>query len=183
MRPYGGAAWPPPIGSKPQSWRVGVLAPVDPVGGCGQPTPSQPSAGVWNDGPVARQDSSTQWSVWTKLVSEAPGEVRAWLLALGFLEDLLIPGEREGAIHHCQLDWPSGGRVLLSGTGERATPCQPGTTWQHVVTRDPDAVWARALNSGVTVIHPIADQTDYPAREFTVADPDGNYWTFSTFAG
>jgi len=29
----------------------------------------------------------------------------------------------------------------------------------------------------------MVDQADYPAREFTVADPDGGFWTFSTFAG
>ncbi len=72
---------------------------------------------------------------------------------------------------------------MLSGTGERPTPCRPGTTWQHVVTGDPDAVLARAQAFGAAVVQPIVDQADYPAREFTVADPDGNNWTFSTFAG
>lgn len=124
-----------------------------------------------------------QPSIWTNVVSDAPGVLREWLLSLGFVEDLLIPGERDGAIHHCQLDWPGGGRVMLSGTGERPTPCRPGTTWQHVVTDDPDAVLARAQARGAEIVQPIVDQTDYPAREFTVADPDGNRWTFSTFAG
>ena len=109
--------------------------------------------------------------------------LRAWLLALGFSEDLLIPGERDDSVHHCQLDWPEGGRVMLSGTGERPTPCRPGTTWQHVVTSDPDAVLARARNLGAEIVHAIVDQADYPAREFTIADPDGGFWTFSTFAG
>ena len=124
-----------------------------------------------------------QPSVWTTVVSDDPSMLRAWLLSMGFVEDLLIPGERDGSIHHCQLDWPQGGRVMLSGTGERPTPCRPGTTWQHVVTDDPDAVLARAQDIGANVVQPIVDQSDYPAREFTVADPDGNRWTFSTFAG
>jgi uncharacterized glyoxalase superfamily protein PhnB len=126
---------------------------------------------------------SRQASVWASVVSAEPMALRAWLLALGFVEDLLIPGEREGAVHHCQLDWPEGGRVMLSGTGERPTPCLPGTSWQHVVTADPDAVFARAQQLGAEIVRPIVDQTDYPAREFTVADPDGGFWTFSTFAG
>ena len=95
----------------------------------------------------------------------------------------MILGESDDAIHHCQLDWPEGGRVMLSSTGERSTPCRPGTSSLHVVTADPDAVMARAVASGANVVHDVADQTDYPSREFTVADPDGNHWTFATFAG
>lgn len=95
----------------------------------------------------------------------------------------MIPGENDGAIHHCQLDWPEGGRIMLSSTDERSTPCQPGTNSLHVVTADPDAVMARAQTLKATVVHEMADQTDYPSRDFTIADPDGNHWTFATFAG
>lgn len=95
----------------------------------------------------------------------------------------MIPGERGGLVHHCQLDWPEGGRVLLSSTGERITPCRPGTGSLHVVTADPDAVLERARATGATLVHPIVDQTDYLSRDFTVEDPDGNHWTFATFAG
>jgi uncharacterized glyoxalase superfamily protein PhnB len=109
--------------------------------------------------------------------------LRDWLLGLGFTEDLMIPGEEEGLVHHCQLDWPEGGRVLLSSTGERRTPCRAGTGSLHVVTSDPDAVVERALKIGATIVHPLADQSDYPSRDFTVADPGGNHWTFATFTG
>ena len=87
------------------------------------------------------------------LSPDAPA-LRDWLVALGFTVDLMIPGEREGAIHHCQLDWPEGGRVLLSSTGERPTPCRPGTGSLHVVTADPDAVKEldRQLNLNESVL-------------------------------
>lgn len=124
-----------------------------------------------------------QQSVWASVVSDDAPALHGWLLRLGFTEDLLIPGERVGAIHHCQLDWPEGGRVVLSSTGERPTPCRPGTASLHVVTADPDAVLTRAQAIGATVVHELVDQTDYPSRDFTVADPDGNHWTFATFAG
>lgn len=124
-----------------------------------------------------------QPSIWPSIVSDDAPALRDWLVALGFTVDLLIPGERDGAIHHLQLDWPEGGRVLLSSTGERPTPCRPGTSSLHVVTADPDAVWARAASLGAAVVHELVDQTDYPSRDFTVADPDGNHWTFATFAG
>jgi uncharacterized glyoxalase superfamily protein PhnB len=116
-------------------------------------------------------------------VSDDALRLRDWLLALGFTEDLLIFGERDGLVHHAQMDWPEGGRVLLSSTGERSTPCRPGTSSLHVVTSNPDTVMERALLVGATIVHPLVDQTEYPSRDFTVADVDGNHWTFATFAG
>lgn len=124
-----------------------------------------------------------QPSIWASVVSDDALGLRDWLLALGFTQDLIIPGDSERSVHHCQLDWPEGGRVLLSSTGERDTPCRPGTSSLHVVTVDPDTVMGRALVLGATVVHPLVDQTDYPSRDFTVADPDGNHWSFATFAG
>jgi len=132
---------------------------------------------------AVRVSGVRQHSVWASIVSDDAPALRDWLLSLGFTQDLLIPGERDGSIHHCQLDWPEGGRVMLSSTGERPTPCRPGTSSLHVVTADPDAVLTRARALGAEVVHQIVDQTDYPSREFTVADPDGNHWTFATFAG
>lgn len=124
-----------------------------------------------------------QPSIWASVVSDDAAALREWLLAVGFVQDLAIPGERDGALHHCQLDWPEGGRIMLSSTGERPTPCRPGTASLHVVTSDPDAVFARTAALGAAVVHELTDQTDYPSRDFTVADPDGNHWTFATFAG
>lgn len=124
-----------------------------------------------------------QHSIWPDVVSDDAPALRDWLLELGFTLDLQLAAEGGGAIHHAQLDWPDGGRIALSSTGERPTPCRPGTSWQHVVCRAPDAVWARAQKLHVRVVHPIRDMTDYPSREFTIADSDGNFWTFATFAG
>lgn len=132
---------------------------------------------------TVRTSGVRQQSIWASVVTGDAQKLRGWLLDLGFTEDLLIPGERDDLIHHCQLDWPEGGRVLLSSTGQRPTPCRPGTSSLHVVTANPDAVMVRARALDATVVHELTDQTDYPSRDFTVADPDGNHWTFATFAG
>lgn len=132
---------------------------------------------------AVRSSGVRQPSIWPSVVSDDAQALRGWLIDLGFTEDLLIPGESDGLIHHCQLDWPEGGRVMLSSTGERTTPCRPGTSSLHVVTADPDAVMSRARGLGATIVHELVNQTDYESREFTVADSDGNHWTFATFAG
>jgi uncharacterized glyoxalase superfamily protein PhnB len=124
-----------------------------------------------------------QPSIWASVVSADASALREWLLAIGFTEDLLIRGDDDRSIHHCQLDWPEGGRVMLSSTDERPTPCRPGTNSLHVVTANPDAVMTRARTLDAPVVHDLIDQPDYPSRDFTVADPDGNHWTFATFAG
>ena len=77
----------------------------------------------------------------------------------------------------------AGSGVLLSSAGERTTPGRPGTSSLHVVTSDPDAVMTRAIKLSASIVHPLVDQTNYPSRDITVADPDGNHWTFATFAG
>ena len=130
-----------------------------------------------------RHSGVRQPSIWPRVVSDDAPALREWLIALGFREDLIIRGEHSNLIHHCQLDWPDGGRVLLSSTDERRTPARPGAHSLHVVSVDPDEVMQRALLIRATVVHPIADQTDYPSREVTLEDPDGNHWTFATFAG
>ena len=97
-----------------------------------------------------RTSGIRQPSIWASVVSDDALRLRDWLLVLGFTEDLMIPGETGGSVHHCQLDWPEGGRVLLSSSGERSTPCRPGTSSLHVVTSDPDAVIERALSVGAS---------------------------------
>jgi len=68
----------------------------------------------------------------------------------------------------------------------RTSGMRQDSIWPSVVSddaADPDAVMERVLALKATVVHPLVDQTEYPSRDFTVADPDGNYWSFATFFG
>ena len=47
---------------------------------------------------------------------------------------------------------------------------------------DPDAVWSSAQALGATVLRPMED-TDYGSRGFSIADAEGNAWSFGTYAG
>jgi hypothetical protein len=69
-----------------------------------------------------------QQSIWASVVSADASALREWLFAIGFTEDLLIPGDDDRSIHHCQLDWPEGGRVTLSSTDERQPHADPERT-------------------------------------------------------
>ncbi len=124
-------------------------------------------------------------SIWVSLAYRDAGAQRAWLAGLGFIEGIELPGESEGEIHHSEMLWPEGGRVMVCSLGTRAagfdTP--PGGAGLNVVTDDPDAVYARALAAGAEVVRSIVDQSDYPSRDFTLRDPEGNTWTFMTYRG
>jgi uncharacterized glyoxalase superfamily protein PhnB len=57
-----------------------------------------------------------------------------------------------------------------------------GTGNVYVVCDDPDAVWARAEALAARVLRPMED-TDYGSRGFSIADTEGNAWSFGTYAG
>ncbi|BDH56885.1 hypothetical protein MTP03_18240 [Tsukamurella sp. PLM1] len=52
----------------------------------------------------------------------------------------------------------------------------------YVVVHDPDAVYARAQELGARLVREMREE-DYGSRGFTVADPEGNTWSFGTYAG
>ena len=61
-------------------------------------------------------------------------------------------------------------------------PAVPGSAACYVVTADPAAVHARAVAAGATVVRDLAT-TDYGSQEFAARDPEGNMWSFGTYAG
>ncbi|SER61467.1 Uncharacterized conserved protein PhnB, glyoxalase superfamily [Lentzea xinjiangensis] len=116
---------------------------------------------------------------------DAPAAIRFLVEAFGFAEHLVVPGEAEGEVVHCELVWPEGGGVMLGSavrsTGE-AVATTPGAGSVYVVTDRPDEVHARSLARGATEVRGLRDE-DYGSRGFVVADPEGNRWSFGTYRG
>lgn len=124
----------------------------------------------------------TDHNIWPGLTARDPLALRTWLVSLGFEEGILV--EDEGLVRHSEMLWPEGGRVMISS----ARPDDPhftapvGGAVLYVVTAQPDAVHARAHAAGATFARAMED-SDYGSRGFSITDPEGNSWSFGTYAG
>jgi uncharacterized glyoxalase superfamily protein PhnB len=124
-------------------------------------------------------------TVWPCLSYEDAPAAIAFLTALGFTETLVVPGEGGREIAHAELVWPEGGAVMLGSAVPdqgpfAARPTGAGST--YVVTADPAAALERATALGATVVRPMQDE-DYGSTGFSIADPEGNHWSFGTYCG
>lgn len=124
----------------------------------------------------------TDHSIWPGLTAEDPAALRDWLAGLGFAEGIVV--EEDGIVAHSEMLWPEGGRVMISS----ARPDDPhfttpiGGAMLYVVTDRPDEVHTRAETLGATVTRPM-EEADYGSRGFSILDPEGNSWSFGTYAG
>jgi uncharacterized glyoxalase superfamily protein PhnB len=127
--------------------------------------------------------SRTDHSIWPGLTATDPRALRAWLVSLGFEAGILVEDE-DGAVHHSEMLWPEGGRVMVSSgrTDDPHVTTPVGGAMLYVVTDEPDAVHARAVAAGAPLTRPLAD-SDYGSRGFSILDPEGNSWSFGTYAG
>ncbi|MBO3677105.1 VOC family protein [Streptomyces sp. NEAU-YJ-81] len=101
---------------------------------------------------------------------------------VGFLRTAVY--QDEDRVAHAQLDWPEGGGIMLGSYDPAAKSwcLEPGTFGAYVVTDHVDALYERLTAAGVRVLRPIEDQP-YGSREFAIADPEGNKWSFGTYRG
>ncbi len=122
--------------------------------------------------------------VWPTLrARDARALIRFLVDALGFHETMV---QADGdVVFHAELSWPPGGGIML-GTGNRGDndrwAQRPGTFGSYVVTHHPDKLYERAVAAGAEIILAPSD-TDYGARVFAARDPEGNLWSFGTYAG
>lgn len=123
-------------------------------------------------------------NIWTALTYDDASAARKWLVSLGFHEGIVVADEENGGIHHSEMLWPEGGRVMISTRGGASSDFDVarGAGSVYVVVDEPGDVWARAEQLGAQVVRPMED-TDYGSRGFSIKDPEGNRWSFGTYAG
>jgi uncharacterized glyoxalase superfamily protein PhnB len=119
------------------------------------------------------------WSCFS--YDDAPAAIRFLTEVVGFEATLVVEGD-ERAVAHAELRWPSGGGVMLGSAAgaDGASPVGAGAA--YVVTDDPDALFERVTAAGATVVRELHDE-DFGSRTFSIADPEGNRWTFGTYGG
>lgn len=120
--------------------------------------------------------------VWPTLsATDARALITFLVDAFGFIEVAVHGDDHE--IVHAELAWPLGGGLMLgSHRPGQAWSRQPGTFGAYVVTDDPDGLHDRAVKAGATIVRELTD-TDYGSRDFIARDPEGNLWSFGTYAG
>lgn len=106
--------------------------------------------------------------------------------AFGFEERACYTREDDPSIvEHAEMRWPLGGGIMFGTAGKDDSPFgqrPPGTNSVYVVCDDPDGLFARAEAAGAEVVRGLVDE-DYGSRGFSVRDPEGNLWSFGTYAG
>jgi uncharacterized glyoxalase superfamily protein PhnB len=103
-----------------------------------------------------------------------------WLTeAFGFTVKEVHDGE-DGTVGHAELH-AGKGLIMLGTDRDDGWGEQAGNGSAYIAVDDPDAVHDRAVAAGAEIIRPLQD-TDYGSREFSARDPEGNRWSFGTYA-
>lgn len=104
-----------------------------------------------------------------------------WLRAVGFTE-LAMNHDADGLLVHGELLWPRGGGAMVGAERDGTSWPQPaGTQAAYLVCDDVDLVHAAAVAAGGTSLYAPVDR-EYGGRDAGVRDPDGNLWSFGTYA-
>ena len=104
-----------------------------------------------------------------------------WLTAIGFTEHATYRSEDDPAVVvHAEWIWPGGGGVMFGTDRAEGVLRNVGGSGAYLVVDDPDALFERAVAAGASVVVPMADQ-DYGGRSGSVADPEGNHWSFGSY--
>lgn len=118
---------------------------------------------------------------------DAPAAIDWLCQAFGFEKHLVVP-EEGNRIAHAQLVFGNGMIMLGSvrdnefGRMMRQPDEIDGAETQspYVITRDPDAHYARAKAAGARIVIEIQDN-DYGGRGYTCRDLEGHLWNFGSY--
>jgi uncharacterized glyoxalase superfamily protein PhnB len=118
---------------------------------------------------------------------DAPAAIEWLCQVIGFARHAVYEGPN-GTIGHAELTL-NGGMIMLGSAkddehGRRfKSPDELDgmeTCSSYIVVPDVEAVHARAVAAGATIIRPL-QKTDYGSREFALSDPEGHSWSLGTY--
>ncbi len=129
-------------------------------------------------------------SVWPVLHYDDTRRALRFLVdVLGF-DEVIAMADASGEIVHAEVSWQNGGCLVFGSTKHTDSvhgAMQAGTSAVYLVTREVDAVHERVRSSGEGSVVQSPQVTQFgsgaEAYAFTAADPEGNLWTFGTYAG
>ena len=124
-----------------------------------------------------------QVRMWQSMAFVDVEAMMRWLEAVGFTRHAVYRDEQdERRVVHAEYVWSGGGGGLMFGTYDERIDLnkEPGRAAAYLVVDDPDKVFAAAVEAGGTVARPMVDQ-DYGGRGGSVADPEGNVWSFGDY--
>lgn len=121
--------------------------------------------------------------LWQTIRCEDAGAEIAWLEAIGFSVQAVYRSEVDPTcVEHAQLLWGTSAGVMLGSHRDGSKwERTPGTAGTYLVVDDPDDMYAKAIAAGATSV---GEPNDPPhgGREASVRDPEGNLWSFGTYA-
>lgn len=150
--------------------------------------------GSWVDDPTTSAASNRpavvarNGRIWPAVAAaDAPALIRTAIEVFGFTEQIVVPGDAPGVVVHSQLAWPEGGVVQISTAhreGNAYSDRAIGGASIYVVTDDPMAVYERCVAAGLEMLgEPQSPDYDPGGSVFGLRDPEGNLWSFGTYAG
>ncbi len=147
-------------------------------------TPDTTHGTTTPDGMAHQRPGTPAPAIWPGVqAQDAPVLIDFLVGTVGFLRTAVY--EDGGRVAHAQLDWPEGGGIMLGSydpARASGTCGTPGTTGAYIVTDEVDALYARLVAADVEITDEIEDKP-YGSREFAIADPEGNRWSFGTYRG
>ena len=119
--------------------------------------------------------------LWPALAFKDAEKQMEWLRAIGFTEHATFRDEKDpSVVVHAEWLWPGGGGIMFGSRRPDGGVDNVGRSAVYLVTDDPDAVFDKAVAAGGSVVRPMVDQ-DYGGRGGSVADPEGNDWSFGSY--
>lgn len=119
--------------------------------------------------------------MWPAMSFHDADAMMTWLRAIGFTEHATYRDDADpGVVVHAEWLWPGGGGLMFGSQRPDGVVQGAGHAAAYLVTPEPDAVFAAAVAAGATVVREMEDH-DYGGRGGSVADPEGNSWSFGSY--